>query len=194
MDPILMDVPEELVTARLILRAPRPGDAPQMNRGVHESFAELHQWMPWANELPTLESTEVFARKSAASFLARTDLNYRIFVADGQVFAGCMSLFNINWSIPKFEIGYWLRTRLIGNGYMTEAVVALTKMAKATLKANRIEIRCDEKNVRSRRVAELAGYRLEGILANDSRTTTGALRNTCVYGVIPALAVTIRPA
>ena len=76
-----------------------------------------------------------------------------------------MSLFNIEWSIPKFEIGYWLRTTLIGKGYMTEAVVALTKMAKETLKANRIEIRCDERNVRSRRVAERAGYRLEGILA-----------------------------
>ncbi|HWE01723.1 MAG TPA: GNAT family N-acetyltransferase [Tepidisphaeraceae bacterium] len=184
MEPILIDVPEVLETPRLILRAPRSGDAIEMNRGVHDSFAELHAWMNWAAEPPSLEATELFSRQSAASFLSRTALNYRIFVSADQVFAGCLSLFNIDWSIPKFEIGYWLRSSLCGNGLMTEAVIALAKMAKVKCDANRVEIRCDEKNIRSRRVAERAGFRLEGILANDSRDPAGNLRNTCVYAVV----------
>jgi len=36
-----------------------------------------------------------------------------------------------------------------------------------------------------RRVAELAGFQLEGVLRNDSVGVGGKLRNTCIYSWIP---------
>jgi RimJ/RimL family protein N-acetyltransferase len=53
------------------------------------------------------------------------------------------------------------------------------------LGANRIEIRCDARNSRSRRVAERAGYRLEAELKNDIRAPDGLLRNTLIYALFP---------
>ena len=144
----------------------------------------LHEWMPWAKDRPSLEDTEIFSRECQANFVLRKVLNYRAYLKSDDTFAGCLSLFNIDWTIPKFEIGYWLRTRLVGQGYMTEAAGALAIMAIGTLKANRVEIRCDEKNVRSRKVAERLGFQFEGILRNDSRTPAGELRSTCVYAII----------
>ena len=32
----------------------------------------------------------------------------------------------LTWSIPRFEIGYWLRTSQCGNGYMTAEAEKLT--------------------------------------------------------------------
>ncbi len=39
-------LPERLETPRLVLRVPRPADAPALNAAVVESFQELTLWMP----------------------------------------------------------------------------------------------------------------------------------------------------
>jgi ribosomal-protein-serine acetyltransferase len=185
MEPLLIQIPEVIEAPRLVLRAPRAGEAAEINRAVHESFKELHEWMPWAKAPPTVDDTEIYSRQAQAKFILRQMFDYRIYLKDGDVFAGNMGMFNINWSIPSCEIGYWLRSSLCGKGYMTEAVVALTGMAMNVLKANRVEIRCDANNARSRGVAERAGYVLEGVLKNDSHTPAGELRSTCVFAVTP---------
>jgi ribosomal-protein-serine acetyltransferase len=64
---------------------------------------------------------------------------------------------------------------------MTEAVRAVTKMTFNDFKARRIEIRVDAKNHRSRRVAERAGYLLEGIQINALREKDDQLHDMCMY-------------
>ena len=54
-------------------------------------------------------------------------------------------------------------------------------MAFETLKASRIEIRCDDRNGRSGRVAERCGYTLEGLLHHNARDNAGELCDTRVY-------------
>ena len=87
----------------------------------------------------------------------------------------------MDWSIPKFEIGYWCRAGFQGCGYVTEAVQAVTEAAFRILKANRVEIRCDARNLRSRRVAERAGYHLDARLKNDVVARDGDLRTTLIF-------------
>ncbi|MNO02948.1 hypothetical protein D3C81_2235160 [compost metagenome] len=67
---------------------------------------------------------------------------------------------------------------------MTEAVAAITKYAIVDLGANRIEIRCDSRNLRSAQVAERSGFTLEGILRNDVCDVDGALCSTKVFAKI----------
>ena len=123
--------------------------------------------------------------------------NFRVLVVDlatgrGNVvtlkgrdaFVGGSGLHRIDWTIPKFEIGYWVRTRYEGKGYIHEAVEGITRFAFDVLNARRIEIRVDDRNERSWRVAERAGYTLEGILRNDSRDVAHQLRNTRLYSKI----------
>ena len=68
-----------------------------------------------------------------------------------------------------------------GRGYVTEVVRELTAVAFRDLAANRVEMRCDSRNQRSRRVAERAGFRLEAELRCDDRANDGSLRDTIVY-------------
>ncbi len=51
--------------------------------------------------------------------------------------------------------------------------------------ANRLEIRCDPRNVRSRRVAERAGYKLEAELRREQVGPDGNLRDTLIYVLFP---------
>jgi len=83
--------------------------------------------------------------------------------------------------VPRFEIGYWLRTRAEGHGYATEAVSALAKLCFEALAAERVEIRCDIQNERSAAVAERAGFTLEARLRRHRRNLHGALTDTLVY-------------
>jgi RimJ/RimL family protein N-acetyltransferase len=59
-------------------------------------------------------------------------------------------------------------------------------MGFENLGANRIEIRCDDRNERSARVAERLGFKLDGTLRCDSRGMDKVLRGTRIYSLIVA--------
>ena len=181
MEPILLEVPDRLRTARLLLRPPRTGDGAIVNQAVVESAAELAPWMPWAVPTPTIEDTEKWCRESAAKWLRRQEIHFLLFLRDSEICLGACGMHRIEWKVPMAEIGYWIRTSHAHNGYVTEAVAAVTSLAMQTLEISRVEIRCDEKNLRSAAVAERAGYTLEGVLRNDTRNHQGSLRSTCIY-------------
>jgi ribosomal-protein-serine acetyltransferase len=82
---------------------------------------------------------------------------------------GSSGLHDIDWAVPRFEIGYWVRTRYEGQGYITEAVLGITDFARNVLGARRLTIRCDTTNQRSAAVARRAGFEHEGTLRRIRR-------------------------
>jgi RimJ/RimL family protein N-acetyltransferase len=184
MNPILKDFPDHFETARLLIRSPRPGEGRMVYEAVMESLQELKAWMPWAHHEMSPEIQEGISRRMHASFLAREDLPLRLFNKDTGELVGGSGLHRFDWDVPRFEIGYWVRTKFQGQGYITEAVIGITNFAFEHLFAERVEIRTDKNNTRSWRVAERAGFTLEGILRNDTRTVDGKLRDTRVYSMI----------
>jgi RimJ/RimL family protein N-acetyltransferase len=180
-DPILLDFPDQFETERLILRPPRPGDCPAYNAAVRESIDELRPWMPWAQMVPPVEETEAILRRKHAEWLMRKDLMLTLWRKTDGRFVGGSGLHRIDWDARCFEIGYWIRASLSGQGYMTEAVRGITQFAFAHLGAQRIEIRCDARNTRSAAVAERAGYTLEARLQRQARGIDGSLRDTLIY-------------
>ena len=184
--PILRDFPESFETERLLIRSPLPGDGPEMHAAVNESFDDLTPWMPWPKEHRSVEDSEAIVRRARARFLERTDLMLSLFLKDTGTLVGSSGLHRIDWDVPKFEIGYWCRTRFTGRGYVTEAVRGISGFAFDGLGARRLEIRCDSRNLPSARVAERAGFRLEGELRNNEVVDPGGdARNTLVYAMLP---------
>jgi RimJ/RimL family protein N-acetyltransferase len=185
MDPILKDFPHNFDTERLTIRCPMPGDGAALNEAVLESLEQLRPWLPWAMETPSVEQTETNVRRGYIRFMAREDLWLLLFLKGTNICVGGSGLHRIDWELPKFEIGYWLRTSYVGQGYMTEAVVGITNFAFDMLGAKRVEIRCDSLNARSSSVAERLGFPLEGILRRDRRDhLSGDLRDTMIFAKI----------
>ncbi len=178
--------PPRIETERLVLRVPSIFDAPAVNAAQRESFGELQRWMKWAGSPITLEETIAHARLASEVFGSGEDFALWGFLKGADEFVLACGLHHCDWEVPKFEIGYWCRVSYQGHGYVTEAVRALTRVGFEQLGANRIEIKCDARNSRSRRVAERSGYRLEAELKNDSRAPDGTLRNTLIYALLPS--------
>ncbi|GLF89620.1 ribosomal-protein-serine acetyltransferase [Bacillus safensis] len=186
MNPLLLDVPLQLETERLILRAPhQTEDGKIVNQAIKDSFSELKAWLPFAQELPTLEETEINLRNAHINFLKRESFRFLIFDKNSNHFIGVTSLQSIDWTIPKCEIGYWVNTKFSGNGYILEVVKKLTKFGLNDIKFRRIEIRCESTNIKSRAIPEKLDFVFEGTLRNDDLSANGSnLTDTCFYSII----------
>ena len=185
MDAILRDFPNSFETERLTIRCPQPGDGAEVNAAVLESLNELRPWMAWAQTAPTLAESEANLRKAHTDFLLREKLRLLLFLKDTNTLVGSTGLHNIDWAVPKFEIGYWVRTSYAGQGYISEAVAGITDFAFQTLGAKRVAIYCDAKNERSAAVARRLGFVHEGTLRCDGRSpATNELRDTLVFAKV----------
>src|SRR5262249_5199301 len=126
-EPLLLDLPNEITTSRLKMSSPMPGEGPMLNRAIAESFPELHEWMDWAATMPSVLDSERFVRDAAVRFQRRDDMPLFMRLRESGEFVGATGLHRIDWQVPKFEIGYWCRTSLVGRGYVTEAVAELVR-------------------------------------------------------------------
>jgi len=186
MNPLLLDFPDSFDTERLTIRAPRVEDAQEVVEAVTESLPELRPWMPWAKEPPPLEYEIARLRQALAKWITREDLLLHVFLKGTSTFVMGSGLHRIDWRAGKFEIGYWVRTKYMGQGFVTEAVNGITAFAFKHLHANRMEIRSDAQNIRSSAVARRCGFLLEGILRHDSVDVSGELRSTMIFAKLSA--------
>lgn len=183
--PILIEIPDLLAGPRVTVRPWRRGDGPALWEAVEASREHLAPWMPWLDDTRGPDDTAEFVVRAGARWDTREDMAVAIFErATGQLLGGS-GLHRIDWTIRRFEIGYWLRADAEGHGYMLEATQVLTRLAFEQLEACRVEIRMDTANERSRRVAERLGYTLEATLRRAFTTPAGTPTDVYVYRLLP---------
>jgi RimJ/RimL family protein N-acetyltransferase len=76
----------------------------------------------------------------------------------------------VRWVEPDqgvAEIGYWVAAEARGRGLCTRAVRLVSHWVLGECGAERLQLRADEQNAASRRVAENAGFTQEGILRSS---------------------------
>jgi RimJ/RimL family protein N-acetyltransferase len=166
--PELRDIPTRIRTSRLVLRCPREGDGARFHDAVHASLPELKPWVTWAQHPLDEAGYEASLRQSISRFLIRQELRYLIFDKVEVTLLGSTGFHALDWRVPKGEIGYWIDTRYAGQGYVTEAIEALTEFGLKTLGFRRIEIRCDPLNERSHAIARRLGYQLDGHFVHNT--------------------------
>jgi ribosomal-protein-serine acetyltransferase len=179
--PILLDFPDSFESERLLIRGPLPGDGAQVHAAIAESLDELRPWMPWAHLEQPVDDVEANVRQAHADFVARRDLRLHLYLRDGGDFVGSSGLHRIDWTVPRFEIGYWVRTSMAGRGFATEATRRIADFAFHDLGAERVEIWCDAGNERSAAVARRAGFTFEARLARRRRDTAGAVTDSLCF-------------
>lgn len=184
--PILLDLPMQIETPRLLLRPPQIGEGKLLNATILESFDILHQFMLWAKEKPSLDDSEEVVRREAAHWILKPkdDPELMLFILDKKTndLVGATGLHNIDWDVPCVETGYWVRKKYSGQGFITEAVNAITQYAFKILHVKRIAITCDVDNERSKKIPERLGYSLESIMkANRIKPVSGEVSDTVVY-------------
>ena len=81
------------------------------------------------------------------------------------------------------EVGYVLNPDFWGKGYATEVLLLLLSFAFKTMRLHRIEARCFDEHVASRRVMEKCGMRYEGSF-RDALLVKGQYVTVAVYSIL----------
>lgn len=182
-------------TSRLLIRPVKISDASIMHTAMKESFASLKAWMPWAQSLASLQDTEVYLAHGERLWNTipadGVELPLQIMDASDTIYFGATGIKPANLKIPSFEIGYWVNQAYAGQGLITEAMNALTHYLFDVLNAKRVEINCEERNVKSANVALRLNFELEGKLRNHRFNATGKLlTSSLIFSVTDAAQLT----
>lgn len=76
----------------------------------------------------------------------------------------------VRWAEPDqgvAEVGYWVAPQARGRGHCTRAVRLVSRWLIADCGVERLQLRADEQNAASRKVAENAGFTQEGVLRSS---------------------------
>lgn len=147
-----------------MVRCWEPRDAPLLSAALEASLDDLRPWMPWAAEEPKpLADRVALLRRFRGQFDLGTDFVYGIFERDESAVVGGTGL-HTRSGADALEIGYWIRSERAGVGLATESTAALTRVAFELCNVERVDIRTDPANVRSRAIPQKLGYVEEATL------------------------------
>src|SRR5579884_924061 len=128
LNPILVDLPDQIVGERIVLRPWRDSDAEAFYALVDCSRDHIRPWLAWPDFYHSVDDAHAFLRRQAAQWVLRENLAMCIFDSSGTLL-GSVGLRPRDWRIPSFEIGYWIGAPHEGKGYVTEAVQLVTTLA-----------------------------------------------------------------
>ena len=100
----------------------------------------------------------------------------------GDCTIGCVGLDVIDEVSGVAVAGYWTAPEARGTGLTTRALVLLSAWALGSGRLVRLELHIDSQNASSRRVAELAGYNLEGVMVK-AKLMHGSHRDIALYAL-----------
>ncbi len=154
-----MNPPESLHTARLLLRKPRPEDAPLIF-AAYAQDAEVTRYLTW-HPHKTVGDTHAVVGRLLAAWQSGTEFAWLLFTHLGGELVGAISA---RLDGHRMDLGYVLARSHWAQGLMTEAVLAVVQWAFTEPSVFRVWAVCDTENPASARVLEKAGLQREGIL------------------------------
>lgn len=169
-----------LETERLMLCAPDVNFANQVFESVSNSFEDIHFFLKWSSR-PSYSAICANLELARQQFADGMQAKYHIFERATSSFVGRAGIYELDWRIPRFELGYWCSSAYQGKGYILEAVECLRDYCANSLNAKRIEIRCDSNNIAGQSVAIKLGFEKEATLKNYERNLKGELIDIVIF-------------
>lgn len=162
-------------------------DAPSFNNMVKKNQSRLENFFAGTvARNQNLPDTEAFIH----DILQKQEKNeyYAFVIVDDTThgLVGFMDVKNIDWRIPKAELGYFMDDAYAGKGLATGLMQTLIQELLKLHKFNKLFLRTHPANKAARSLAEKCGFEVEGILRRDYKTTSGELADLVYYGFIPA--------
>jgi [ribosomal protein S5]-alanine N-acetyltransferase len=155
--------PESLTTARLILRQPRTEDAPL----IFAAYAQDPEIVRYLTFRPhrDLKDTQEAVERFLENWQTGKSYCWLIFRSDPEELVGAISA----REDQGMNLGYLLARPFWGQGFMSEALNAVTAWAFAQPSVFRVWAVCDLENEPSARLLERNGFHQEGVLMKWSR-------------------------
>lgn len=98
---------------------------------------------------------------------------------------GMVMIKNIDWSIPKCELAYFIGEKFTRKGYATEAIQSVLNYCFNDLNFLKVFIRVIATNTASLGLAEKSGFVREGYLKDEYRTGNKQLVDLVYFATFP---------
>ena len=172
--------PVTLTTDRLLLRSVGPQDTDVVYSAAQDP--EIQRWTTIPSPyLP--EHARSFTEQLVPEGWANCSMfTFGVFLPEGEL-VGMLAI--TMRSLGVGEVGFWATKEYRGNGYITEATVAVSRWAFTRLSIDRVEWRAEVGNKGSRAVAEHAGFTIEGTL-RSAINNKGVRRDCWVASLLPS--------
>jgi len=171
----------ELITARLILREFRENDWPDIL--AYQADPLYLRFYEWTERTPEAvqEFVQMFLEQQQEQ--PRTKFQLAVTLKTNHHLVGTCGIRMASANAHEGDIGYELSPRHWGQSYATEATRAMVQFGFTELRLHRIWSWCVADNVRSARVLEKLGMRLEGRL-RDKEYFKGQWWDTLLYAIL----------
>ncbi len=135
--------------------------------------------------IQTLEEMRAWIEKAEKQTAAGTQVWFAAIRRADNRAVGVTSYLNISHADRGLEIGgTWLSSDVWRTAVNTECKYLLLRHAFETLGCIRVQLKTDERNVRSQRAIERLGAVREGVLRKYQVTHSGYQRNTVMYSIL----------
>ncbi|MEQ9468792.1 MAG: GNAT family N-acetyltransferase [Ekhidna sp.] len=142
-------------------------------------------WTWYTEDLTDPDNLEKWMAMRLAESKLKEKMSYAVRLNETGETIGSSSYGHIDWVEKGIEIGWtWLGKRYIGTGINKHMKFLMLSHAFEKMGIERLELRTDEQNVRSRKAMEKIGARYDGTLRNHRSTQGNRRRNTVVYSII----------
>lgn len=123
--------------------------------------------------------TELIAKRSLKQY-------YPFVLVDNTTnrFVAFFDLKNMDWSIPKTEIGCYADEEIAGKGITIKAMKIFLDYCFAHFRFKKIFLRTHHTNKAANAIALKCGFEIEGNIRMDYKTTSGAIVDLIYYGKI----------
>ncbi|WP_449620475.1 GNAT family N-acetyltransferase [Robertmurraya sp. Marseille-Q9965] len=159
----------------------QPYHAVEYFRLVERNRYHLREWLPWVDEVRSPTDASILIQMGLNRFFENNEPNFGIRFRG--VLVGNIDFHDINWYNRQTQLGYFLSQSAQGYGIMTRSVQSIIHYAFRNLELHRIEIRCGEKNQKSRAIPERLGFTYEGCL-RDGEYLHGRFHHIFVYSML----------
>jgi RimJ/RimL family protein N-acetyltransferase len=95
---------------------------------------------------------------------------------------GFIDLKNIDWNIPKTELGCYIDEDYSGKGISAKAISTFCDYCFEEFRFKKLYLRTHHSNKAAIRIAEKCGFEKEGVIRRDYKTTSGELVDLIYYG------------
>lgn len=151
---------------------------------LFEVFSDPKVMRYWSSgPLPNREAAAAMQREIAQGNLKESMWKWGLALRESNKIIGTVTLFNLNLSNGRAEIGYAMGSPYWGKGYMNEALTALIVHAFDVVKLRRLEADVDPRNTPSVSTLERLGFQREGFL-RERWHVEGELQDAFFYGLL----------
>jgi len=130
----------------------------------------------------TFQDTQEFVKDMVKRSEEKIYFPYIIIDNNNQKIIGFIDLKNIDWNIPKSEMGFYIDKEYAGKGVTSKALKLLCDFCFSEYKFEKLFLRTHPSNVSAIAVAKKCGFELEGTIRKEYKTTSGEIMDLHYFG------------